>query len=124
LFPFGYGLSYTSFKFSSLKVTKSGTGYDVSARVTNTGSRAGSEVVQLYVGDPASAHEPVRQLKAYAKVTLIPGQTQTVRLKLPRTSLESWNNADTGWTLARGSYPLYVGDSSRNLPLHGQISSD
>jgi len=136
LFPFGYGLSYTTFRFSGLKVRPStettsapdnsdrprSSGWTVTARVTNTGSRTGAEVAQLYVGAPAGAHEPLRQLKAYAKVTLKPGQTKTVRLELPRTALAAWNNADTGWTVSKGQYRLYVGDSSRNLPLQAGIS--
>jgi beta-glucosidase len=122
LFPFGYGLSYTSFRFSGLHVSTSRTGYTVTARVTNTGSRSGAEVAQLYVGSPASAHEPLRQLKAYAKVNLAPGQSKVVRLQLARGSLAAWNNAESGWTIARGAYRLYVGDSSRHLPLRGAIN--
>jgi beta-glucosidase len=121
LFPFGYGLSYTSFRFSELHVSRSGTGYTVTARVRNTGSRSGAEVAQLYVGSPAAAHEPARQLKAYAKVNLKPGQSAVVRLELPRSALAAWTSADSGWTVARGTYRLYVGDSSRNLPLRAAV---
>jgi beta-glucosidase len=121
LFPFGYGLSYTSFRFGGLRVAKQAGGYDVTARVSNTGSRAGAEVVQLYVGLPAGAHEPPRQLKAYAKVSLRPGQSRRVRLSLTRSALASWDDADQGWTRPAGTYRLYVGDSSRNLPLRGRI---
>ena len=135
LFPFGFGLSYTTFQFSGLKVRPSSetasalddsdhprsSGWTVTARVTNTGTRAGAQVAQLYIGAPAGAHEPVRQLKAYTKVTLKPGQTKTVRLELPRSALASWNNSDTGWTVAKGRYQIYVGDSSRNLPPPGRI---
>jgi beta-glucosidase len=122
LFPFGYGLSYTSFAFSGLHVSRSGTGYTVTARVTNTGSRSGAEVAQLYVGSPASANEPVRQLKGYAKVSLKAGQSSVVRMNLPRSALAAWNSAETGWTVAGGTYRLYVGDSSRHLPLQAAIS--
>ncbi len=84
LFPFGYGLSYTSFRFSKLSLsasTLSDTGsIDVSADVTNTGRRAGAEVAQLYLTDPASTGEPGRQLKGFEKVFLYPGQTKTVHL--------------------------------------------
>jgi beta-glucosidase len=121
LFPFGYGLSYTKFRFSELQVSKSGTGYTVMARVRNAGSRSGAEVAQLYIGSPASAHEPVRQLKAYAKVNLKAGQSTVVRLNVPRSALAAWNNAESGWTVAAGTYRLYVGDSSRNLPLHTAV---
>ena len=90
------------------------------ARVTNTGPRAGSEVAQLYVGAPRAAHEPLRQLKAYGKVRLAPGQTKTVHLRLTRADLAAWNPG-TGWKVARGTYRLYLGDSSRHLPLRAHI---
>jgi beta-glucosidase len=138
LFPFGYGLSYTTFRFSDLKVRPSARtqtpsttddadhprsrGWTVTARVTNTGNRTGAEVAQLYVGAPAGAREPVRQLKAYTKVTLEPGQTKVVRFELPSTALAAWNNSDAGWTVAKGRYQIYVGDSSRDLPLQAEIS--
>jgi beta-glucosidase len=121
LFPFGYGLSYTAFHFSGLTIARHADRYVVTAKVTNTGSRTGSEVAQLYVGSPANAHEPVHQLKAYTKVTLNPGQTRTVRLELPRAALAAWNDAETGWTVAKGGYQIYVGDSSRHLPLQSRI---
>jgi beta-glucosidase len=138
LFPFGYGLSYTTFRFSDLNVRPTAStktpstiddadhprsrGWTVTARVTNTGTQAGAEVAQLYIGAPAGAQEPPRQLKAYTKVTLKPGQTKTVRLQLPRTALAAWNDSDTGWTVAKGQYQIYVGNSSRNLPLQAGIS--
>jgi beta-glucosidase len=121
LFPFGYGQSYTSFRFSHLKVTRSHGGYDISARVTNTGSRDGAEVVQLYVGSPATAHEPPRQLKAYTKISLRAGETGTARLSLARSALATWDVASGGWTVHPGVYRLYVGDSSRDLPLKTRI---
>ena len=122
LFPFGYGLSYTTFRFADLSTTTTGDGWSVTAKITNTGSRSGSEVAQLYVGYPAGTNEPVRQLKAYTKITLRPGQTGTVRLKLPSSALAAWNDNETGWTVSKGSYRLYVGDSSRDLPLQTQIT--
>jgi beta-glucosidase len=119
LFPFGYGLSYTSFAFSKLKVTRHDGGHDVTARVTNTGRRAGAEVVQLYVRMPARAGEPPRQLKAYGKVFLRAGQTRTVHLRLPDSALRSWHGHR--WVTPPGHYRIYVGDSSRNLPLRATI---
>jgi beta-glucosidase len=116
LFPFGFGLSYTSFRVSHLSVIRSGGRLVARVTVTNTGRRAGADVVQLYVGSPASAHEPPRQLKAYAKVTLRPGQSRRVPLTLDIASLASWDTSSTGWTLHRGTYRIYVGDSSRTLP--------
>ncbi|SOD73636.1 beta-glucosidase [Jatrophihabitans sp. GAS493] len=121
LFPFGFGLSYTTFDFSALKVRRSHDGYEVSARVANTGTVAGSEVAQLYVGSPSSANEPPHQLKGYTKVALRPGQSSVVRLSLPRSALAAWMNSDAGWVVAKGKYTLYLGDSSRNLPLQTSI---
>ena len=121
LFPFGYGLSYTSFRFSKLSLsasTLSDTGsIDVSADVTNTGRRAGAEVAQLYLTDPASTGEPGRQLKGFEKVFLYPGQTKTVHLTLRPQDGAYWNTAHQRWTLQSGTYTVQVGDSSRSLPL-------
>jgi beta-glucosidase len=123
LFPFGYGLSYTTFGFSHLIVTPDHTTsrgmVTVHADVTNTGSRSGSDVVQLYVGDPASAGEPPEQLKGFSKVTLAPGQTQQVSFQLTPSALSYWNNAANSWAVADGTYQIMVGDSSAHLPLTG-----
>jgi beta-glucosidase len=93
----------------------------VSATVTNTGPVAGSDVAQLYLGDPASAGEPPRQLKGFQKVTLQPGQSATVRFTLTGHDLSYWDDAANGWVLPGGRYQVYVGDSSAlaGLPLHG-----
>jgi beta-glucosidase len=122
LFPFGFGLSYTTFRFSGLRVTRRGHGYAVTARVTNTGARPGSTVAQLYVRMPRAAHEPPRQLKAYTKVHLRPSQTKTVNLRLPRRALAAWNPG-TRWAVTPGRYRIFVGDSSRHLPLTTTIHS-
>jgi beta-glucosidase len=123
LFPFGYGLSYTSFKVSGLALsgrTLSENGQiQASVDVTNTGSRAGSEVVQLYLSDPASAGEPADQLKAFAKVALAAHQTKRVRLRFSARDASYWNTDAQAWTLAAGTYAVRVGTSSRSLPLTG-----
>jgi beta-glucosidase len=124
LFPFGYGLSYTTFRFSNLHV--SGTlgahaKVQVTARVTNTGKRAGAEVAQLYLGDPASTGEPARQLKGFAKVNLRPGQSKDVHFTVSAQDGSYWNTDDQRWTLAAGTYTVAVGDSSRSLPLTGSF---
>jgi beta-glucosidase len=118
LFPFGYGLSYTSFGFSHLFVRRGGGGYLVSADITNTGRRAGADVAQLYVGDPASTGEPAEQLKGFQRVTLRPGQTARVSFTVGRSALAWW---DGRWTVTPGTYTLMVGDSSASLPLTAHV---
>ncbi len=131
LFPFGYGLSYTSFRYSGLRVTPVATGtqdVQVTATVTNTGDRSGTDVAQLYVTDPASAGEPPRQLKGFDRVNLRPGQSERVRFTLTPSDL-SWFDPSApgasatggGWSQSAGAYQVYVGDSSAraNLPLQG-----
>jgi beta-glucosidase len=120
LFPFGYGLSYASFRFSHLTVTPQ----TVSATVTNTGRVAGSDVAQLYLGDPAVAGEPPRQLEGFTKVTLEPGQSAAVRFTLTAHDLSYWSDAANGWVMPGGHYQVYVGDSSAlaNLPLRGSFT--
>jgi beta-glucosidase len=141
LFPFGYGLSYTAFSFSHLVVTpqqvrnrtstpgptscrcngQAGRQVTVSATVTNTGRVTGADVVQLYLRDPAAATEPPRQLKAFRKVTLRPGQSATVRFALNGHDLSYWDSAANGWVLPKGRFGVYLGDSSAlaGLPLRG-----
>jgi beta-glucosidase len=122
LFPFGFGLSYTSFRLGDLRVSRTSGGLRASVSVINTGHRSGSEVVQLYVGAPDAAREPAQQLKAFSKVTLKPGQSTTVTLDVPRDELAVWLNSSTGWTVVPGSYSVGVGTSSADLPLRGRIS--
>jgi beta-glucosidase len=122
-YPFGYGLSYTSFRFSGLRVDRPTLGENgrikVSAEVTNTGRRAGSEVAQLYLSDPASTGEPVDQLKGFQKVELQPHQTKRVTFEIDARAASYWNSAAHAWTLGTGKYTVHVGDSSRSLPLAG-----
>jgi beta-glucosidase len=128
LFPFGYGLSYTSFRYSDLRIGQrrvTGTGdVKVSATVTNTGSRTGSDVAQLYIGDPASTGEPPRQLEGYNRVTLAPGRSTRVSFTVTPAQLSWWSNSANGWTQTPGAYHVYVGDSSAlaNLPLRGSFA--
>jgi beta-glucosidase len=126
LFPFGYGLSYTSFRFSDLRITRQpGRQVTVSATITNTGRVAGADVAQLYLSDPAAATEPPRQLKGFQKVSLRPGQSATVRFSLNGHDLSYWNSAANGWVVPAGQFGVYVGDSSAlaGLPLHGGFTA-
>jgi beta-glucosidase len=118
LFPFGHGLSYTSFGYTGLKVTRSGEGLTATVRVTNTGRRAGSDAVQVYVSAPATggpAWEAPKRLGGYAKVSLRPGQSKVVAIPIDPRLLAVWDTADPGWTRAAGSYAVTVGHSSRDL---------
>ncbi|MGH3167894.1 MAG: glycoside hydrolase family 3 C-terminal domain-containing protein, partial [Trebonia sp.] len=124
LFAFGYGLSYTNFSFSSLNVSgfnANGTA-TVTAKITNTGSVAGADVAQMYVGDPAASQDPPKQLKGFQRVTLNPGQTATVSFPLTIHDLASWSPADNQWEAQAGNYSVMVGDSSASLPLAGSAS--
>jgi beta-glucosidase len=124
LFPFGYGLSYTNFAFGHLKVSPRPDRHGrvtVSVNVRNTGSRTGAEVAQVYVTAPASAGEPPRQLKGFAKVTLRPGQTKRVTLRLDGRAFSVWDTAAQRWRTAGGRHVVAVGDSSRNLPLSASV---
>jgi beta-glucosidase len=124
LFPFGYGLSYTTFSFGNLKIGSltQGGAATVSATVTNTGSRAGADVAQLYVTDPAASGEPPRQLEGFARVNLQPGASQTVQFQLTQRNLQYWNSGSNTWATATGTYGIGVGDSSANLPLSGTLA--
>jgi beta-glucosidase len=125
LFPFGYGLTYTRFAFDHLAVTPasaSGDPVTVSVNVTNTGSRAGSDVVQAYVGDPPAVNEPPRQLKGISKVALAPGETKRVTMQLDARSLSHWDSARGQWVASPGDYKIWVGDSSRDLPLERAVT--
>ncbi len=123
-FPFGYGLSYTSFSFSSLNVGAFNANgrATVTATVTNTGSRAGADVAQLYVSDPAASQDPPEQLAGFQRVTLNPGQSTTVTFPLTIHNLASWSPADNAWEAPAGTYGISVGDSSANRPLTGSTS--
>ncbi|HLH58402.1 MAG TPA: glycoside hydrolase family 3 C-terminal domain-containing protein, partial [Streptosporangiaceae bacterium] len=124
LFPFGYGLSYTTFSFSDLKVgtLAQGGAATVTATVTNTGGRAGADVAQLYVTDPAASGQPPRQLEGFARVSLQPGASQTVQFQLTQRNLQYWNSGSNNWDTSTGNYGIEVGDSDANLPLSGTLA--
>jgi beta-glucosidase len=124
LFPFGFGLSYTTFSFSSLSVgtLPNGGAATVTATVTNTGSREGADVAQMYVTDPAASGEPPRQLEGFARVDLQAGQSKTVSFPLTQANLQYWNASANAWATSTGNYTISVGDSDRNLPLTGTLA--
>lgn len=116
LFPFGYGLSYTNFTMKGLGVKASADGGAVvDAAIKNTGKRTGSEVAEVYLGFPSSAGEPPKQLKAYAKVLLAPGEQKTVHLNLDADAFKYWNEGSHAWTTAPGNYTVMLGRSSREI---------
>jgi len=116
LFEFGYGLSYTSYAYSDLKVVQ-GQAVTVTFNVRNTGARPGAEIAQVYVSLPASAGEPPRRLVAWDKVELAPKQVKKVTLTLDPHYLSVFNADKGGWELVAGDYKVWVGSSSRKLPL-------
>ena len=141
-YEFGFGLSYTTFDYSSLIVSKLQMPYKpyptesiaqggqtdlwdelaiVSAEVTNTGSVAGKEVVQLYLGIPGD-DIPARQLRGFEKPSIQPGETVTVQFHLTRRDLSVWDVVAQKWHLQKGQYKVFVGSSSRNLPLEGSLA--
>jgi beta-glucosidase len=124
LFPFGFGLSYTTFSFGKLSLGKYAADHplEVSVDVTNTGEREGAEVVQVYVAAPATAGEPPKQLKGFAKVSLKPKETQRVRMTVDPRAFSVWSTDAKAWTVVKGRHEILVGDSSRNLPLHAAVT--
>ena len=116
LFAFGHGLSYTTFEYGEARCSKSGKGFKVSVDVTNTGSREGKEIVQLYIGDEESALErPVKELKGFHKVTLAPGETKTVTFEIEKDMLKYYDPAQSGWILENGKFTAYVGAASDDI---------
>ncbi len=126
-YPFGFGLSYTTFGFSDLKVSPATfdgtTPVTVTYTVTNTGTRYGAEVSQLYVGQQnPSIVRPAKELKGFAKVYLQPGESKQVTLRLDQRSFAYWNTSTQKWTALPGTYTVRVGSSSQDLPLTTAVS--
>ncbi|MBN1566555.1 MAG: fibronectin type III-like domain-contianing protein [Acidobacteria bacterium] len=91
-------------------------------KITNTGTREGAEVVQLYLGSPAAAEEPPKQLKGFEKVLLKPGEATTVAMKLDKSSFAAWDPEIHAWKVYPGTYPIMVGSSSRDIRLKSSFT--
>lgn len=127
LFPFGYGLSYTTFAYSNLSVTPSSGNLDqplkISFDVCNTGNRQGAEVAELYVGDShASVPRPAKELKGFVKVDLKPGEARHVELTLDRRAFSFYDVTKSDWSAEPGDFTLLVGGSSDNMQLRSTFT--
>jgi len=122
LFPFGHGLSYTTFEYSNLRVpveVSPGQPIPISFDVKNTGQRPGKEIVQLYVGDESTTEvvRPLKELKAFRKVTLAPGEHATVKITLGPRDLSYYDARHNNWVSTPGNFHIYVGASSADIRL-------
>jgi beta-glucosidase len=118
LFPFGHGLSYTTFAYSGIKAAID----SVTFTVRNTGRRAGAEIAQVYAGLPAAAQEPPRRLVTWEKTQLAPGEAKTVTLAIDPKFLSVFDEQKDNWVLLAGQYKFFVGRSSRDTPLTATVS--
>jgi beta-glucosidase len=117
-YPFGYGLSYTTFEYSDAKIAQKNDIYDVTVTVKNTGKFEGKEVVELYISAPdnKAANKPVKELKAYAKTKLLkPGESETLTLSITAPELASFDEAASAWVVAEGEYQFLVGASAQDI---------
>lgn len=116
-YPFGYGLTYTTFTYNNVKAVDNGNNINVTVTITNNGKRAGKEVVELYVTAPKGAVEkPAQELKAFGKTKLLqPGESQTLTLSVSKADLASFNTAKSAWVADAGTYTFKVGASSRDI---------
>ena len=120
LFPFGFGLSYTTYSYSNLRAT-AGKNPRVTFTVTNTGNRAGAEVAEVYASLPAAASEPPKRLVGWSKVPLKPGESKEITVDVDGKYLSIFDVKQHGWQLIPGEYSFMVGGSSQNLPLKGSV---
>jgi beta-glucosidase len=123
LFPFGYGLSYTTFAYSKMSVRPAGDGYDVTFTLKNTGTREGVEVPQVYVGPPPKAPAPMatKKLAGFERVVLAAGQSRKVTVHVGARELSYWSTTTHAWTVAPGRRTFMVGASSRAIELQAQV---
>ncbi len=121
LFPFGHGLSYTTFAYSGLKVAPGKKVTDVTFTVKNTGSRDGAEIAQVYAAFPASASEPPKRLIGWNKVWLKAGESKQIRVPVESKYLSIWDDSANEWKLRQAPTKSWSGASSANLPLHDKF---
>ena len=121
LFPFGYGLSYTTYRYSGLQVTPSDR-VKVTFTVANSGAREGSEIAEVYAGLPAAAQEPPKRLVGFAKVKLNPAEKRSVTVEIDPKYLSIFDEQKDGWSLLPGDYTIMVGGSSDNLSLRTTVN--
>jgi len=117
-YPFGFGLSYTTFEYSDAKIAQKNDIYDVTVTVKNTGAHEGKEVVELYISAPdnKAANKPAKELKAFAKTKLLkPGESETLTLSITAPELASFDEAASAWVVAEGEYQFLVGASSQDI---------
>ena len=117
-YPFGFGLSYTTFDYNNAKIAQKGDAYEVSVNVKNTGSHEGKEVVELYVSAPdnKAANKPVKELKAFAKTKLLkPGESETLTLNVKAADLASFDEATSAWVVAEGEYQFLIAASAQDI---------
>ena len=117
-YPFGFGLSYTTFEYADAKVAEKDGNYEVSVTIKNAGDREGKEVVELYIAAPDSkaANKPAKELKAYAKTkNLKPGESETLKLCVSAADLASFDEAASAWVVAEGEYQFLIGASSQDI---------
>ncbi|MCM1150993.1 MAG: glycoside hydrolase family 3 C-terminal domain-containing protein [Alistipes sp.] len=125
MYPFGYGLSYTTFSYDNLRIEPAGESWKVSFDVTNTGKRTGTETAQLYVSDcEASVARPEKELKGYERITLAPGRTKRVEILLDRDAFAYYDIVRHDFTVEPGEFIVSVGSSSRDLKLSQTIILD
>jgi len=125
-YPFGFGLSYTTFSYDEIRIENQGEkGCEISVKITNTGKIAGAEIVQLYVAaQNPQIFRPVKELKAFQKVHLEPGESVTVHFELERRDFAYYDDKLGSWRVDAGSYQILVGSSSRDLPLEVTLDLD
>jgi beta-glucosidase len=121
LFPFGFGLSYTTYRYSGLQVTP-GEKVKVSFTIANTGSREGAEIAEVYAGLPAAAQEPPKRLVGFTRVKLNPGEKKNVTVEIEPKYLSIFDEQKDDWSLLPGDYSIMVGGSSDDLPLKGTVN--